>query len=219
MYGRPPQPEGNPVGPYDDVHELIATVLDVNDLATLVLEFLADEYVYTMPPDVLSKVESEHVKERIKHSPTRTTTTRTLFGRTHSVGDAPSIHEADDDAWIMMEWHFNGEPWRLDGDCTERVALMDMYTWRNRTGDMHREGDLPARVSATCMEWRINGNLHRSGGKPAIVCANRDCYYHGKPLMCKKVEVDGGYRCLEWWTNGVNDVPPECADYNDPVNV
>ena len=45
--------------------------------------------------------------------------------------------------------------------------------WRNGRGELHRDGDLPARIWANGgQEWWVNDQLHRDGGKPAIIGAD-----------------------------------------------
>lgn len=47
--------------------------------------------------------------------------------------------------------------------------------WRNAAGELHRDGDLPARILPSgTIEWRINGLLHRGDDKPAVIWANGD---------------------------------------------
>jgi len=45
--------------------------------------------------------------------------------------------------------------------------------WKNKEGQLHRDGDLPAVIYANGAKyWCKNGQLHRDGDLPAIIFAN-----------------------------------------------
>jgi hypothetical protein len=51
-----------------------------------------------------------------------------------------------------------------------------------QNGELHRDGDKPAVISAYSVEWWYNGELHRDGDKPAVA-------------------VIGADGTLQWWQN------------------
>jgi hypothetical protein len=62
-----------------------------------------------------------------------------------------------------------------DGDCY----------WRNKHGQLHRDGDQPASIWADGTKmWYQNGDLHHDGDQPAIIWTNgtREWYQHGRRI-------------------------------------
>lgn len=49
---------------------------------------------------------------------------------------------------------------------------VNKYTWLESLGELHRDGDLPAKVGRTKIQWYQRGECHRDNGLPAIVRAN-----------------------------------------------
>jgi hypothetical protein len=55
----------------------------------------------------------------------------------------------------------------------EKIDKHGVHTWRNKAGQPHRDGDLPAFISAIGDQYCYkDGKLHRDGDLPAIICAN-----------------------------------------------
>ena len=64
----------------------------------------------------------------------------------------------------------------IDADGTE--------FWKNKEGQLHRDGDLPAVIYANGAKyWWKNGQLHRDGDKPAIIFANGEEEYYNNGVQ------------------------------------
>jgi len=64
--------------------------------------------------------------------------------------------------------------------------------WRNETGELHRENDLPAIIrSDGTKQWWINGKLHRENDKPAIIRSNgiMEWWFNGRPFRQNKKPI------------------------------
>jgi hypothetical protein len=65
----------------------------------------------------------------------------------------------------------------------EEINKHGEHRWYNRAGQLHRDGDLPAFISADgAQHWYKEGKWHRDGDLPAIICADgrQDWYKEGK---------------------------------------
>ena len=73
------------------------------------------------------------------------------------------------------------------------------------SGELHREGDLPASICRFHCEWYKNGILHRDGGLPACIFSNGEKMWYRRGKLHRNnnlpaVTQKNGYK--EWWKNG-----------------
>ena len=117
-------------------------------------------------------------------------------------------------------------------------------SWVNAGGNLHRDGDLPARVcSDGSLEWWNNGKLHRVGDLPSVVNADGSMFWfqcgvcHRANDMPAKIMANWSrmwYKndklhrdsnkpaivhangSMEWWVRGKQvDEPTKIADNNN----
>ena len=79
--------------------------------------------------------------------------------------------------------------------------------WKNKEGQYHRDGDLPAVIQANgTKSWYKNGQLHRDCDLPAIIQANgTQCWYRNGQLhrdgdLPAVIKANGNQ---EYYKNGV----------------
>ena len=88
----------------------------------------------------------------------------------------------------------------LDGSVTDSWGNKKWY----QNGELHRDGDEPARINSDQKEWYQNGELHRDGDKPAMI----DTFGMKKWYQKGKLHRDGDKPAMtdnfgkEWYQNG-----------------
>jgi hypothetical protein len=81
-----------------------------------------------------------------------------------------------------QEWYKEGKRHR-DGDLPARITAYKEYYWF-KEGECHRDGDLPAVIHADGNQiWYKEGKRHRDGDLPAVIRAigTHEWYKEGKP--------------------------------------
>jgi hypothetical protein len=91
-----------------------------------------------------------------------------------------------------------------DGSHAEKDADGSLEWYKN--DQLHRDGDLPARILADGrLEWYKNGLLHRDGDKPALIDASGSLWWFKNRLFHRdgdKPAVIGADGTLAWSKNG-----------------
>jgi hypothetical protein len=93
----------------------------------------------------------------------------------------------------QVSWLRDGSPGRDGTDLPTEVLFSGSdgrpveKRWRDSAGQLHRDDDKPAVVTARTLQWYRHGQLHRDGGKPAK---------HVRQLC------DVPFRELEWYDDG-----------------
>ena len=100
------------------------------------------------------------------------------------------------------------DPWRkvaIESFTQHTIEFSGTQEWR-LNGERHREGDKPAIIYADgVQEWWLNGVLHREGGQPAVVYpgGTQEWWLNGKRHregdQPAIIYFDGRQ---EWWLNG-----------------
>jgi antitoxin component YwqK of YwqJK toxin-antitoxin module len=78
--------------------------------------------------------------------------------------------------------------------------------WRNKKGQLHRDGDKPAVILANGTQyWFRNGEIHRDNDLPAVIRASgtKEWYQHGELHRDNgKPAIVYGDGTKEWYKNG-----------------
>ena len=80
---------------------------------------------------------------------------------------------------------FHQSSTEIDLDLPTEIGCYGTKYWRNKKGNLHRDGDLPAVIYADgTKSYYKNGNCHREGGKPAMITKKRYEYWiDGKHIL------------------------------------
>jgi hypothetical protein len=110
-------------------------------------------------------------------------------GKLHREGDKPAIVSSDSHQWFenderhrlgdkpcyigfrfgYYQWKVNGRFYREGDKPTFIVQYTSTQWWHNKDGEVHRDGDLPAKIEGECKEWYQNGLHHRDNDLPALI--------------------------------------------------
>ena len=105
---------------------------------------------------------------------------------------------------------------------TKIVRPSGTIEYRNEEGDLHRDGNKPARIYANGIKaWYKNGKEHRDGDRPAVIWANkvkiwyRDGKRHRDGGLPAVVSANG---TKKWYKNGYFYTPKKRnGHYDDRV--
>ena len=101
-------------------------------------------------------------------------------------------------------WHVSPELLAQYKDGTNTTTDKYGLYWRNKNGQFHRDGDLPAYIGRNgTLQWYQNGKWHRDGDKPAIIYPEGGLrwYQNGQYHRLHGPAVIRLNGTLEWWIN------------------
>lgn len=158
--------------PFEELKNTITDILYVEDLVShVIFNFLGDQLdFFKLSTSLQHKLEVLFCRQNESGQ-------WMMFNQLHGPGDKACY----DHTWIKC-----GRPWRANGNPTEIVHHIDVFSdleirndaeepyevsWSNEFG-YHRDHDLPAIESKYTQEWYWNGIKHRDDDKPAQIINN-----------------------------------------------
>jgi hypothetical protein len=127
-------------------------------------------------PEMLAELEKYNPEDTFANY-TQTCETFDEKGLLHSYNDEPSMVEIEDDGFRIIVWHSHGEIYREDNPAYVILSFDSFRTFDNEH-ELHSFHGMPSRIdfdqNTIDLDWHDHGTIHRENDLPARVTANHE---------------------------------------------